>query len=192
MRDVILAALVLSCTQEGDVGPVVRRGPVEIGVTVTVLGDSTARDWPPVLRALRPDWYVISHAKSGARTQDIAEQWTFNTKPYASDAVVVLGGVNDIAAGLGANNAFHYLNTIYTDAKASGVDVYAILALPSSGAYAVELAALNERIGTVAGITTIDMVDEFEARRAEFYTDATHHNEAGLQRLAEVVADALP
>jgi len=162
--------------------------------TVTVLGDSTARDWPPLLQGLRDDIYVIDHAVSGSKSNVILnDQWLHCAKPMAKpDMLVVLGGVVDFFLNDTHGVAYYNLNQIYTDAIAMGIDVYAITTLPSEAQYTAKILALNDMLRARADITVIDLYAEFDAHRGDWFTDSTHHNALGLARIAEAVADVLP
>lgn len=158
---------------------------------LTVLGDSTARDWPSILQTSRQDYYVINHAAGSATTQIIGVQWTKNTKLMRpSTALVVLGGVNDIGLGLGHQVAFDNLTTIYNEAVALGIDVYAMTVFPGPPDYRTETEALNDLIRAVSNVTVIDMYNQFYGH-PEYYEDTTHHNAAGLNLVAAGVAAAL-
>lgn len=169
---------------------------------VVVLGDSTAVPWPETLQDIRPDLLVINLARNGAETTEIAEhQWALNARPLYENltALVVLGGVNDIARNLVIGQAVGRLLGVYADAAALGLDVYAIVTLPYTDvmiatygqSYADRMTELQTGIRSAPDpVVLIDLVDEFAAHQ-EWYADNVHPTAVGQSRIAQAVAGAI-
>lgn len=156
---------------------------------VAVLGDSTAMSWPPLVQELRPDLYVLDYAAGGSTTAMVGNQWRVDIKPlHHPRAIVVLGGIVDILQNQ-PGGAFDNLESIYTDAQAAGVDVYALTVLPSGATYTDHVVGLDNRIRG-ADVVVIDLYDEFVGH-PELYADTTHPNADGMARIANAVAGAV-
>lgn len=121
-------------------------------------------------------------------------------------AVVVLAGVNDLAAGTSAATIFSNLQTIYDQARADGMQVVPITVLPWSGSGSwtagkqTETTNLNTSILAYCATNGLVCIDAYNSalRTGTALTgiydsgDGLHPNLAGSSVLANLVKAAFP
>jgi acyl-CoA thioesterase I len=138
----------------------------------------------------------------GERTDEIADR--LDEALRGADALVVQGGINDIAQGRPVERAAENLRTIIRRAKQHGVPVVVANVLPwnNGGSDAeAKILRLNELIADLAddeGIALLDFHHALEdpdapgRMQAEFaHDDGDHPSVAGYRRLGEAVLDDL-
>jgi len=162
--------------------------------------------YPSKLALMKSNSVVFSTAAAsgGATASQILTAWRANDDPPPA-MVIVLGGINDIAAGTSGATAFASLETIYQEASALGVIVVAATTLPFGTAASwsagkqTELEALN---AAIMASTDVDIVvDLYTAMQdpadldailpAYRLADGVHPSENGSQHMADTVAAAL-
>jgi lysophospholipase L1-like esterase len=69
------------------------------------------------------DWLVLNRGVNGERTDQIRARLTHDIRELDPDVLVVIGGVNDIYQGLGADAVQCELQTMYELAKTAGRNI---------------------------------------------------------------------
>ena len=189
--------------------------------TVVALGDSitqgTQRELPDIrtpypdrLRELLGDrWTVTNLGVAGFRARDVRKQWRAKGRSLSASAAVVLAGANDLRVGTPAEDVWSELRPTYEEILGDGMRLVAVTATPLRGwkwdpwtpGKQAELEALNARIARFCAERGCTVVDAYAAvvdpaqphtlRREYDYGDHLHLSQAGLDRLAQLVADAV-
>jgi lysophospholipase L1-like esterase len=120
-----------------------------------------------------------------------------------ANALIVQGGINDIAQGTGLDNAAENLRRMVVQGKDLGLDVYLVDVLPWNNGHPrfdSQIADLNRRIdaiGSDEGVKVIGFHDELEdpdqpgVMTTELTSDGDHPSVEGYRLLGELVARAL-
>jgi acyl-CoA thioesterase-1 len=143
-----------------------------------------------------------NHGIWGERTDEIADR--LDEALRGADALVVQGGINDIAQGRPVERAAENLRTIVRRAKQRGVPVVLANVLPWNNGWPeaeAKIRRLNELIADLAqaeGIALLDFHTALEdpdaagRMHAELaHDDGDHPSVAGYRRLGESVLDDL-
>jgi acyl-CoA thioesterase I len=143
-----------------------------------------------------------NHGIWGERTDEIADR--LDEALRGADALVVQGGINDIAQGRPVERAAENLRTIVRGAKQRGVPVVVANVLPWNNGWPeaeAKIRRLNELIAELAeneGIALLDFHIALEdpdapgRMQAEFaHDDGDHPSVAGYRRLGEAALDDL-
>lgn len=135
----------------------------------------------------------------GERTDEIALR--LESCASGADALIVQGGINDIAQGRPVDAAADDLRSIVTEGKRLGIDVYLVEVLPwNNGHPAADrpIAELNREIAAIGrdeGVGVIRFHDELEnpdepgTMSPRLTADGDHPSIAGYRRLGELVAE---
>lgn len=171
---------------------------------VLAVGDSlTAGAYPHILEQLLPQGSeVIAKGFTGAGAQEIYQNTADELASGAYDVVVVLAGVNDLAANRGAAEAIQWLRRMYVEASNAGAYVVAVEVLPWAGypggeTRITETGTLNRWI--YGSMPFMDIVVDTSSmgdsshRLLEKYNGGggLHLNRAGNECLARLVAAAI-
>lgn len=202
----------------------VKERSAESGIVVATLGDSITAGTP----AWDPDRGVRETLGTGADERSQFQHWAARRDPRldfrncgvnrertdqiarrlakcadGADAIVIQGGINDIAQGLGPKPPGQNLEAMAERARAMGLRVAIAELLPWNNGDPVEaeaIRALNKRIGRIAdrhGATVLPFYETLEdppgsARmRPDWTADGDHPSIAGYRRLGEL-AFSLP
>ncbi len=137
----------------------------------------------------------------GERTDEIAVR--LEECATGADAIVIQGGINDIAQGRPVADAAADLRSIVVASRELGLEPYLVDVLPWNNGHPVadepiaELNRLIARIGRDEDVPVIDFHDELEdpaepgLMRAPLTADGDHPSIAGYRRLGELVAGEL-
>ena len=218
IRILVVAALAGGCGGAGDSsGPETEaRGGVTI---VAALGDSITAGTPlwdpnPGFRTQIPDpdrrsqyGYWAQRALpgtrfrncgvNGQRTDEIAAR--LERCAEGADALIVQGGVNDIAQGLPVEGAAENLRAMVRRGKELGLRVAIVELLPWNGGYPVAyrpIRDLNERIAAIGRQEKVPVIEWYRVledprrpgrMRPRWTSDRTHPSIEGYRRLGEAV-----
>lgn len=123
------AAIVAACTTSPATAPPVKG---EMIPDVLLLGDSLTTGYGRTFSAAYPGVVrIVARDGQGTRWMQSAFRQTIAEEPF--DAVVILGGVNDIAAGRSPDDIAHNLTAIASDAERRGMRVLMLTLLPWRG-----------------------------------------------------------
>ena len=137
----------------------------------------------------------------GQRTDEIARR--LRTCAKGADAVIVQGGINDLAQGYPAVQAADNLHAMVSQAQDLGLQVYIANLLPWNNGHPSAdpaIAQLNreiERIGADEGVPVLDFHATLADPKnpnvmpAEFTADGDHPSVEGYHRLGDLVAAKL-
>lgn len=188
-------------------------GKTAVGPAVACIGDSitsgniyTTRTYPQRLGDLWDAARVYNSGVSGNVATQIAARYTSDIGPWAGYThVVILGGVNDMAAGTAGATAFATLEAVADHAIAAGKVVVWVTILPwstysgSSAPKQVETTAFNDLVRAKEGVTVLDLTASFSngGLGASLLTaydvgDGLHPNDTGAAALAAAVYGAIP
>ena len=130
----------------------------------------------------------------GERTDEIARR--LDRCARGAEALIVQGGINDIAQGKGIDGAARNLRAMVERGRRRGLAVALVEVLPWNNGYPRAdplIRALNRRIGAIGrelGVTVypwygrLEAADEPGRMRAEWTGDGDHPNVDGYRRLA--------
>lgn len=137
----------------------------------------------------------------GERTDEIAAR--LDGCAAGADALIVQGGINDIAQGREVADAAANLRSIVIDGKRLGLDVYVVEVLPwNNGHPAADrpIAELNRAIAAIGEDEDVPVLGFHDAlenaaqprtMKPELTADGDHPSIAGYRRLGELVAARL-
>jgi lysophospholipase L1-like esterase len=137
----------------------------------------------------------------GERTDEIGSR--LDACAEGADALVVQGGINDIAQDRPVPVAADHLRGIVARGEDAGLDVYIVDVLPWNNGHPTAdrpIAELNRRIAEIGhdlGVPVIGFHDELEdpdapgTMAAALTADGDHPSVAGYRRLGELVAREL-
>ena len=137
----------------------------------------------------------------GERTDEIALR--LDECAEGADALIVQGGINDIAQGRPAGGPPRTCERMVAEGRRLGLDVYLTTVLPWNNGYPVardpisELNRLIEGIGEREGVPVIDFYDALDDPEApgrmpaKLTIDGDHPSVLGYERLGQVVAAEL-
>ncbi|MBK9446175.1 MAG: hypothetical protein IPO00_08805 [Betaproteobacteria bacterium] len=206
--------------QIGGVKAIPRRNPKAIAA----LGDSITLDattngggnplvmvfpWPKYLCYQRlvagQQGYVYGNFGVGGNTStQMLTRWRVSAdiRDAGYGTLVLMGGTNDLSAGVAVDTVYDNLHTIWTEAIAAGMHLVPILVLPN---HSIKLAGyesrrldLNARISAWCAATGVVCVngdslgDGTGDLIAGNTTDGTHLSVAGSQALAALILPAIP
>ena len=131
----------------------------------------------------------------GERTDEIAER--LDAAAAGADALIVQGGINDIAQGRPVEHAAENLHAMVRRGKQLGLRVVLANVLPWNESAEPQIRRLNELIAEVARTEDVPLLDFWSAladpdaparMKAEYaHEDGDHPNVAGYRRLGEAV-----
>lgn len=174
--------------------------------SIAVVGDSisvtASYTYPTVLQNSYAFSNVDSFATTSAQTSAMITQLNNNVIGHGYKGVIVLGGVNDIAAGQSSSTIQNNLNTIYSTAKANGLEVVAIPILPwgcyptSSPTKMATTKSINQWIQANSNVDYFidiynSMVVANDCMNPSYTDDGLHPNPTGHQLIAQAIAQAL-
>ena len=117
--------------------PVVRSIAVNSTITsayrIAALGDSLTYwrgGWISMLQSYYSPPSITAFAVGGYTTEQIYTSWASQVRKAGYKAISVLGGVNDIGHGESAAKTFSYLNRLYDEAMADGLQIAAFSMTP--------------------------------------------------------------
>ena len=122
--------------------PVVRGIAVNSSVTspfrIAALGDSLTYwpgGWISMLKSYYSSQNITGFGVGGYTTEQIYAKWASQVRNAGYKAISVLGGVNDIGHGESAATTFRYLNRLYDEAMADGLQIVAFSMTPLGNWY---------------------------------------------------------
>lgn len=170
-------------------------------INVAVIGDSISLNYPAILQdLLGTEFWFKELAVGGAATSAIKDSWTNSVKGRGFQGLLVMGGVNDKFGGVAQATTEGNLSTIYTEAAAAGIDVYAMTVLPVPDPDPPRVAAnaliptLNAWIVAQPDITVVDMWTLFggDSPNLSLYApDLLHPSTAGSTLIATTLAGVI-
>jgi lysophospholipase L1-like esterase len=137
----------------------------------------------------------------GERTDEIAKR--LESCARGADALIVQGGINDLAQGYPAVQAADNLHTMVARGRDLGLEVYVANVLPWNNGHPdadpaiVQLNREIDRIGDDEGVPVLDFnatladSDDPGLMPAELTSDGDHPSIEGYHRLGDLVADKL-
>jgi lysophospholipase L1-like esterase len=183
-------------------------------VKVATVGDSISVDppgsdlynhYPSLLKSVygvsTSDSFAVGASQTGSSPspfKGMRLQYSENVAGKGYDALIIMGGVNDVASGVSASTTEANLDWMYSQAKTAGMKVVAISILPwgcfssSSPAMMVKTKEINAWIKTNSNVDFfIDAYDEFndgnDCLKASYNLDNIHVNRAGHDKLALMI-----
>jgi lysophospholipase L1-like esterase len=219
----LLIGLAAGCGSGEDTGSVTATD-AEAGVVVAALGDSITSGSPgydpdPANRGAsgfgddprsQYEYWAERAAPGldfrncgifGQRTDEIATRLKSCAK--GADALIIQGGINDIAQGYPAVQAADNLQAMVAQGQELGLQVYVVNVLPWNNGHPQAdpaIAELNrgiDRIGADEGVPVIDFHDALadpghpEVMPADLTADGDHPSVEGYHRLGDLVARKL-
>lgn len=157
------------------------------------------------LNSAHPGEYVVANFGVSATTSSQhLTTWTNSIRNKGYDILVIISGVNDLAAGTAGATVWTNVDTIVTQALADGMTVVLFTTLPWKG-YTLwtadkqtETDALLTSIRARSGVTLIDLYPSWETAPgsdimlSEYDVgDGLHPNSTGSDALAAAVHSAL-
>ena len=100
---------------------------------IAALGDSLTYwrgGWISILQSYYSPQNITGFGVGGYTTEQIYASWASQVRNAGYKAISVLGGVNDIAHGESAAKTFSYLNRLYDEAMADGLQIVAFSMTP--------------------------------------------------------------
>ena len=181
--------------------------PTPPGQQILCLGDSitvgysdgaTVTPYPTTLQSLT-GIPTTNGGVGGEETSGMVTQWNTIYSTEGFTILVLLGGINDVFAGVAESTIEANLQTIWQSAESKGCTVYALTILPSDGESAV--VDVNTWILATAptlGVHVVDLYPLFNDPSAPTYLnpiydsgDGTHLNQAGYNLIANTVYAAM-
>ena len=165
-------------------------------------GGNEESQWTYWVARTHPDLELRNFGRWGERTDEIADR--FDEAVHGADAIVVQGGINDLAQGRPAERAAENLRAIVRRAKERELRVVVANVLPWNNGgddAAPKIRRLNDLIAELARAEQVPLLD-FHAALADpdepnrimdewAHADGDHPSLAGYRRLGEVVSDDL-
>jgi lysophospholipase L1-like esterase len=196
---------------------------MEQKITIVAMGDSTTAGtpgWksrieaPPSgagdetsqyaywLMQAHPEWDVLNHGVDGERSDQIRGRFERDVVDVGPQAVVVIGGVNDVYQGREAQHVIEQLVAMYERATRVGIRVVAGTIVPYNTATPeqnAKMRAINEWIHRFATDTKhIDfadtrsaVADSADGDRLAASPDGLHPSPDGYRRMADAIQPAL-
>lgn len=173
---------------------------ITTSVAITFYGDSITHYWD--LPTYFPGKNYANTGEVGVTAEQLIENWNWLIPPTHPNAVVVLGGTNDITNGDNAAHVFSLLTTVYGDATAAGYKVVICTVLPRRADLATgnaEIVALNVLLRNYAAANNIPLADYYPAvvdpatgeLQAQYAADNIHPNAAGYAVMTPIVQKAI-
>jgi acyl-CoA thioesterase-1 len=157
-------------------------------------GETTWQEW-----AAHPSLEFRNFGIWGERTDEIADR--FDEAVRGADAVVIQGGINDIAQGRPVERAAENLGGLVRRAKQRGLRVVLVNVLPWQDAFEPQVRRLNELLAELAAKENVPLLDFWSLlvdadatgrMKGEYaHADGDHPSAAGYRRLGESVLDDL-
>ena len=182
------------------------------GTLATVfVGDSISRGVNPV--SFEPDdtysWvrYAVTDARSPWRLEanvaepgrtllEMAERFRDEVLTRDPDAVVIMGGTNDVLQGRPVEPSVAALRSMVTAAQEEGIEVWVVAPPPLDPAYGRDLAPLVDAEAALAaelGVPFVDVRDELSGSYSGWAeglsADGVHPSAEGARRLAGAILD---
>jgi lysophospholipase L1-like esterase len=159
------------------------------------LGADPRSQWEYWARREHPDLEFRNCGGRGERTDEI--ELRFEDCATGTDAIVIQGGINDLATGSPPQAVLANLRDMVRGAKEEGLDVAVADVLPYGPAPQTdrEIDRLNleiHRIGRTAGVTVLPFHRVLEdpehpgQMKSEWTADGIHPSVAGYRRLGEL------
>jgi lysophospholipase L1-like esterase len=150
----------------------------------------------------RPDWEVLNRGVNGERTDEIRARFSRDVVAGRPDAVVIIGGVNDVYQGRPAAHAIEHLRAMYEAGMAAGIAVIAGTIVPYNTATADQNARMHEindwirqHAAATPGLAFVDtraaVAAPGEPDRLLESPDDLHPSPAGYRRMADAIAPVL-
>ena len=170
------------------------------GVSAETLGPSEQDSWVTyVVADPRSPWVLGSNA--GIFGNTLEQMWgRFETDVLAGDAeaVVIMGGTNDVLQGLPMDQSLAALRRMLQAAQLAGVEVWLVAPPPIDEGYARSLAPLVEAESALAAELGVPFVEPSEALADPaggwspgLSFDGVHPNADGARALADAVLSDL-
>jgi lysophospholipase L1-like esterase len=154
------------------------------------------------LMDMRPDWYILNRGINGQRSDQIAARFERDVLAERPEAVIIIGGVNDVYAGLPASHVKTVLARLYERARQASIPVVAGSIVPYNTATPQACTAMrdiNDWIRQEAGRhahmrfadTRAATAAPGDPDRLAGSPDNLHPDVDGYRRMAEALAPAL-
>jgi lysophospholipase L1-like esterase len=150
----------------------------------------------------RPDWQVLNHGVDAERSDQIRGRFERDVIEHAPQAVVIIGGVNDVYQGREAQHVIEQLAAMYGRAARENIPVVAGTIIPYNTATPEQNARMreiNDWIRTrAAEDPNVSLADTRAAvaaaddrDRLVESPDGLHPSPAGYRRMADAIRPAL-
>lgn len=169
------------------------------------IGPGYFKGWCQRLQELTPNRVITNFGVGGYTTSSILTTWTSRVRSCGYKQITVLGGINDLVGGTTSTTIISNLETIFDQAIADGIKIFAMKLLPfgnhaqwnstrqgyleTVNAFFVTKAAANSSLMTVVDTYTLVGASGDATKLHASYDngDGLHLNSSGHQ----VVYDAL-
>lgn len=164
------------------------------------LGDSLtawpANPWPSRLDSVDPQLRLINNAGvPGNLTWQMKSRLSADVLAYKPDVLLVMGGTNDLAAGVSQATIIANLRAIVTTAQSHGIHVFLLTILPDS--YPAMVSRVNALNGAIVALGTSLKVRVTNIYRplassagtyiARYTSDGLHLSSLGAQVVANTI-----
>ena len=159
-------------------------------------GDETSQ-YAYWLMQAHPEWEVLNRGVNGERTDQIAARFDRDVVAARPQAVVIIGGVNDVYQGRPSSHAIDNLRAMFDRARAAGLVLVAGTIVPYNTATAdqnARMRAINEWIascGAPWADTRAAVADPQDPDRLASSPDDLHPSPEGYRRMAEAIRPVL-
>ena len=159
-------------------------------------GDEPSHSGSWLMRA-HPEWEVLNRGVNGERTDQIAARFERDVIDERVQAVVIIGGVNDVYQGLRASQAIANLRGMFDRAREAGLVVVAGTIVPYNTATPDQNARMHEINAWIAASTIpwadtrAAVADPNDPDRLVSSPDDLHPSPEGYRRMAESIRPVL-
>lgn len=142
-------------------------------------------------------WEVLNRGVNRERTNQIAARFGRDVLAHGPAVVVIVGGVNDIYDGFGAEHAMRHLQAMYARARAAGIAVVAGTILPfntATPAHNAMMRRVNDWIRSVAPVvadTRAAVARSDDPDLLASTADGLHPDANGYRAMAAAIAPAI-
>ena len=168
--------------------------------TFVALGDSLtawpANPWPSRLAKVDPHLQLVHNAGVvGNLTSEMRARLSRDVLAYKPDALLVMGGTNDLAYGVGQATIIANLRAIVTTAKAHGIRVFLMTIPPDAYPHMVaRINSLNANILHLALVLNVRSIDIHRPLTSSagtyisrYTSDGLHFSNLGAQVVANTI-----
>lgn len=199
---VVVAAVVLTVLATDDPAPDAGLPTVFLGDSITrgasPSGDTAAGSWVTYAVAdPRSPWALAANAGVSGETLDqMSERFDDDVLDRDPEGVVILGGTNDVFAGVPVEESIGALRRMVEAARAARIEVWVVAPPPldpGADPALVELVEAERELADELGVPFLDprpaLADEDGGWREGLSFDGVHPTEEGARRLAEAVVE---